>query len=160
MVVIATAGAIVSTVRVVEDVEEVPAASVATAVTASAPWPAGVTDVVQRPKPLTVTAAPFTVSVEPTSAVPETVMPPAASAALIVLSPPSIVVIATAGAIVSTVRVVEVVEEFPAASVATAVTASAPWPAGTTDVVQRPKPSIVTAEPFTVSVEPTSAVPL
>ncbi len=49
------------------------------------------------------------------------------------------------GAMVSTVSVVEVVAELPAASVATAVTASAPWPAGVTDVVQCPVPSTVTA---------------
>ncbi len=137
-----------------------PAASVATAVTTSAPWPAGVTDVVQCPVPSTVTAAPLTVSEEPISAVPLIWIPPAASAALMMLSPPSMVVIATAGAMVSTVSVVEVLAELPAASVATAVTASAPWPAGVTDVVQCPVPSTVTAAPLTVSVEPISAVPL
>ena len=115
---------------------------------------------VQWPVPSTVTAVPFTVSVEPISAVPLIWMPPAASAALIRLSPPSIVVIATAGAIVSTVSVVEVEAVLPAASVATAVTTSAPWPAGVTDVVQWPVPSTVTAVPLTVSVEPISAVPL
>ena len=115
---------------------------------------------VQWPVPSTATAAPFTVSEEPISAVPLTWMPPAASAALMILSPPSMVVIATAGAMVSTVSVVEVVAELPAASVATAVTVSAPWPAGVTDVVQWPVPSTATAAPFTVSEEPISAVPL
>jgi hypothetical protein len=62
--------------------------------------------VVQWPVPSTVTAAPFTARVEPISAVPLTWMPPAASAALIRLSPPSIVVIATAGAVLSSVSVV------------------------------------------------------
>ena len=160
IVVIATEGAMVSTVSVVEVVAELPAASVATAVTVSAPWPAGVTDVLQWPVPSTATAAPFTVSEEPISAVPLIWMPPAASAALMVLSPPSIVVIATEGAMVSTVSVVEVVAELPAASVATAVTVSGPWPAGVTDVLQWPVPSTATAAPFTVSEEPISAVPL
>ena len=108
----------------------------------------------------TVTAAPFTVSEEPISAVPRTVIPPAASAALMILSPPSIVVIATAGAIgVDRQRRRVAVAELPAASVATAVTVSAPSPAGVTDVVQAPLPSTVTAAPFTVSEEPISAVP-
>ena len=146
----------VSTVSVVEVRVELPAVSVAIAVTTSAPWPAGVTDVVQCPVPSTVTAAPLTVSVEPISAVPLIWIPPAASAALMILSPPSIVVIATAGAMVSTVSVVEVLDELPAVSVAIAVTTSAPWPAGVTDVVQCPVPSTVTAAPLTVSVEPIS----
>ena len=95
--VIATVGATVSTVSVGRGGRaELPAASVATAVTTRAPWPAGVIDVVQWPVPSTVTAVPFTVRVEPISAVPLTWIPPAASAALIRLSPPSIVVIATA----------------------------------------------------------------
>ena len=150
-------GAMVSTVSVVEVLDELPAASVATAVTTSAPWPAGVTDVVQCPVPSTVTAAPLTVSAEPISAVPPIWIPPAASAALMRLSPPSMVVMATAGAMVSTVSVVEVLDELPATSVATAVTTSAPWPAGVTDVVQCPVPSTVTAAPLTVSAEPISA---
>ena len=44
----------------------------ATAVTVSGPSPAGATEVVQPPLASTVTAAPFTVSVEPISAVPDT----------------------------------------------------------------------------------------
>ena len=78
-------------------VVELPAASVATAVTTSRPSPAVATEEVQPPLASTATGAPFTVRVEPISAVPETVTPPAASAALIRSSPPSIVVIATAG---------------------------------------------------------------
>ena len=107
-----------------------PAASVATAVTVSGPSPAGVTEVVQPPLASTVTAAPLTVSVEPISAVPDTVIPPAASAALIRSSPPSIVVIATAGATVSTVTeaAVEFALTLPAASVSVAVTSNVPWP--------------------------------
>src|SRR5262249_42562782 len=76
------------------------------------------------------TAAPLTVSEEPISAVPLIWIPPAASAALMTLSPPSMVVIATAGAIVSTVKVSEGVPGLPEASVSLATTSSGPSRSG------------------------------
>ena len=149
-----------STVSSCVAVAVLPAASVATAVTVSGPSPAGATEVVQPPLASTVTAAPLTVSVEPISAVPDTVDPARR------LGGVDQVVAALdrgdrhrrrrpcrpSGACVA-------VAVLPAASVATAVTVSGPSPAGATEVVQPPLASTVTAAPFTVSVEPISAVP-
>ena len=139
-----------STVRLRVAVAGLPAASVATAVTVSRPWPAVATEVLQAPPPSTVTAAPFTVSVEPISAVPETVTPPAASAALIRSSPPSIVLITTAGAVVSMVtwNAAEAAPWLPAASLALAVSAWAP--SSSTEVVIENTPPVATPVPSTV----------
>ena len=97
----------VSTVSVVEVDAVLPAASVVTAVTTRAPWPAGVIDVVQWPVPSTVTAA---VHRQRRAGIGGAADLDAASCfrALMRLSPPSIVVIATAGAVVSSVTAVPV----------------------------------------------------